>query len=615
MSNSSEITNTNIYNSTVNNSVTQILANYEEYEGWKKDLELLTETLGLISENKNNNRSKLELKIISLKERIKNYELHLEKALGEIKVNLEYQEKAILALKEGHANQAKNLLIENSSYINEIEAKANNKLLEVTKAKSDIANHFLLLAFATQADYTNPNHYHDTRKFFERSIENHENIDNLDAYAHYLFINKQHSEALTYYQKIIKNYSEKLSKHNLALVLANFAIIYSVQHNYSQALDLYKQINILWNEFYDESDDSLAFEKSKLLNNLALLHRNMNNYEDALQIYEESLSILYKLSAKEPTKYERDIARTLNNLGVQSRNKNDLVNAVNYYTKAINIQRNLVNDDSKYLPDLAMSLGNFGVLLNDQEKFEDSINTLKEALAIYKELSMQNPQMFLLELIKTYKNLGVLYYKTENLEYAEENYTIAKNLLHKSFDNQHTEALLELAHINSNLSLTYRTSEKYEDALEESKSALKIYEKILQKDSTSYLYHKAKIQNNLGLIYGDIKDYNKAIKSFEDAIEINYSLVKLNSEVYSPDLAGSLINISIFYQNIIKNRSASIKYAIEALLILRPFTENIPYLISYYVNTLIILDNWGLSDKKIDQLIKEKEMEMREDKS
>jgi tetratricopeptide (TPR) repeat protein len=606
MSTFSEITNENIYNSTITNSVTQILSNYEEYEEWKRDLDLWTETLTSIPKTNSANRSKLQIKINSLKERIINYEKHLEKTLGEIKVDLEYQEKAILALQEGHAKQAKDFLLEQSMYINEIEKKANDKLQEVTKAKSDIANHFLLLALVTQTDYANPNHFQETRDFFERSIAAYENEKTLDSYAHYLFINNQHSEAFIYYQRIIKNYSDKLSKHDLAVMLANVAVIQTQQRDYAQALDLYKQVAVLWNEINEEIDDSLILEKAKIFNNLALLHRQMNNYEEALETYKESLSLLYDLSSKEPIKYQQDIAKTLNNLAVLSRNKHNFKNAMNYYSQAIEIQRNLVKENLQYLPDLAMSLGNSGVLLYQQEKFEDSSNILMEALKIYENLTRQNPQKYLLEMIKICKNTGVLYYKTGNLTEATRNLEKAKALLLKHFNKQHADSSLELANVRTNLSVIYRLLNRHEEAIKESKKALSIYKKILPTNSTEYLFHKAKILNNLGLMYGDTKDYTKALKSFEEAIKIQYYLVKLNPETYCPDLAGSLINISLFYQNIIKKPTESIKYAIEALVILLPTVEEVPFIQDYYVSALAILNECGISDEEIQQLIDEK---------
>ncbi len=106
----------------------------------------------------------------------------------------------------------------------------------------------------------------------------------------------------------------------------------------------------------------------------------------------------------------------------------------------------------------------------------------------------------------------------------------------------------------------------------------------------------------------------RASSEYKEALEIRRNLYGQMPNVYTPDLANTLINLAIFYKQFIINREKSIEYVIEALILLRPIVEVIPFTQSYMQRAIQVLRNWGLNDdKEIERLIEEKMKETGED--
>ncbi len=204
-------------------------------------------------------------------------------------------------------------------------------------------------------------------------------------------------------------------------------------------------------------------------------------------------------------------------------------------------------------PTRAMTLNNLGILQSDKNEFEDALKSYKEALEIYRKLAQANPQTYLPYVATALNNLGTL----------------------QSYKNE------------------------FEDALKSFKEALEVYRKLAQANPQAHLPNVATTLNNLGVFQKEKNEFEDALKSYKEALEIYRKLAQANPQTYLPNVAMALINLSIFYQKCQPDKDVSVQYAMEALNILAPFLERVPYTQQYAQGALQVLQVWGVDIKKI----------------
>ncbi len=118
---------------------------------------------------------------------------------------------------------------------------------------------------------------------------------------------------------------------------------------------------------------------------------------------------------------------------------------------------------------------------------------------------------------------------------------------------------------------------------------------------------KATTLNNLAVLHSDKNEYEQAQNEYEEALTIYRQLAEVNPASYLPDVAITLINLSIFYLQSKPHQEESIKFVLEAIRILLPIVERIPYTQPYLQTAKAIMKAWGLSDEEIRLLIENKQ--------
>ncbi|HEX8248129.1 MAG TPA: tetratricopeptide repeat-containing protein, partial [Pyrinomonadaceae bacterium] len=121
--------------------------------------------------------------------------------------------------------------------------------------------------------------------------------------------------------------------------------------------------------------------------------------------------------------------------------------------------------------------------------------------------------------------------------------------------------------------------------------------------------------NNLAILHRKQNEYEKASKEYEEALEIRRNLYEQMPNVYAPYLANTLKNLAVFYQKSLPQREKSLEYVTEAVILLRPIVEAVPFTQKYMQNALNILRKWDLSDEEIERLIEEKMKETGENQA
>ncbi|CAN5853406.1 hypothetical protein BH24ACI1_BH24ACI1_13670 [soil metagenome] len=133
------------------------------------------------------------------------------------------------------------------------------------------------------------------------------------------------------------------------------------------------------------------------------------------------------------------------------------------------------------------------------------------------------------------------------------------------------------------------------------------YQKFLTEfPATINLLNKAGALNNLAVLHRAKNELESALQECEEALEIYRNLAIENPSAYLPDVAMTLINIGIYYQACVSNREVSINCLIEAITIILPIVEKVPYTQTYMHSAITVLQKWDLSMEDIERLIAER---------
>ncbi len=257
--------------------------------------------------------------------------------------------------------------------------------------------------------------------------------------------------------------------------------------------------------------------------------------------------------------------------------------------------------------------------LREKEHFEQDvlpnlINNSEEffLLAMATQTDYDNPNRFedtckyFEDSIKSYPNKGnvfqyaVFLQEHKQFKEAEKYYSQYLN----GFSSQLSED--EYAMTLNNLAILHSAQNNYQDALQEFEEALKIYRKLAETNPHTYLPYVATTLNNLAILHKAQNNYQDALQEFEEALKIRRKLAETNPNTYLPDVAVTLINLSIYFRKAVAQREKSLAYVVEAVIILLPIVEKVPFTHQYMQRAILVLKSWDLSDEEISHKIEEK---------
>ena len=132
------------------------------------------------------------------------------------------------------------------------------------------------------------------------------------------------------------------------------------------------------------------------------------------------------------------------------------------------------------------------------------------------------------------------------------------------------------------------------------------YQKYLEEFVGGDQSKRAMTLNNLANLHRAKNELTKAEAEYVEALAIRRELAAVNPAAYLPDVAMTLINVAIYHVQSAPNRERSIRYALEALTILLPIVEDVPYTQNYLQSAMRVLQQgWDLSAEDIQQMLME----------
>ena len=331
----------------------------------------------------------------------------------------------------------------------------------------------------TVGDYENAyNSFKQAQTIYPEYKYNYLNLANIE------YFRKNYNEAIEYYNKFLNAYPEHMEASE------NLANVYMLSKQYDKACDLYAAIYKKYpSAFTDFEKYGVALFETK-------------QYQAATTILEKALA-----NNENSESVNARLALAYQNLGENYK-------SLEYFQKTFAIN-----------PNLTALRFDYANLLGNMDKTDSALEQYKEYLKAYPDDA------------NAYRNLGLVYKKTGNVELALFN-------LEKSYsmDNSSQETKRELA-LCYHMKKDYVNALKFYDlalksdpdnlelmankaltlhAMNNYVSAIELYRDILNKQPNE------RIQQNLtaaSIAYGyslyDKKDYGQAILYFEDAIDLN----------------------------------------------------------------------------------------------
>ena len=606
-----EIVNENIKNSTVINNVTILLSKSAEFKNLDDTRATLEETLSFIPEQMAAKRLEISARLDHQKNVIREFVrdiLTLAAQFDRIEIDTERLRRAREFFEKGEFSRARAILETEVDAMRDEQARLLIKREEyesetLPKLKNN-SEEFLVLALSTQADHAKANRYEAAREYFERSIESNANESNVFYYAYFLAKHKQFAAAEKYYRRYLDEFPDRISPDEKAMILNNLANLHTNLNRYDEAAAEFEEALRIYRNLNEAEPDDYLPDVAMSLNNLAVLHKSRHEFEKALPAYDEALRIYSDLNEAASGAYLPDLARTLNNLANLYKDQYKYDDALREYTEALRIYRALEEANPQaHLPSVAVSLNNLAVLHKNQNRYEEAASEYSEALRIYRGLAAADPHIYLPSVAGTLVNLANLHQAEDKREAALKEYDEALKF-YRDLAAVNPDAYQPyVAATLNNLAVLHKTGKEYDAAAPEFEESVRLYRALAESDPEAYLSYAAGALNNLATLYHEECKYAEALRKYEETLKIRRDLYRQAPDAAAPDLAMTLINLAMFYQAPTPEREKSIEYAKEAIILLVPLRQSVPYTQNYMQAALGVLVDWGLTDEQIRRLI------------
>ncbi len=547
-----------VRDSTVN--ITQIPAKYEEYEELLNDLETQRDLLTYLPKDQIEKRLRTSQKVVELETRIEQFKkvvLQLAEGFSCIEINTDRLRRAKAHFDKGEIAAARAVF---DSEHEQMQSENNRLVREKERYEKDTlsqlkhnADEYYLRALLERTAYDNPHWLEGTCEYFEHSINAQATEDNVFHYALFLQNHNRFQQAEAYYQKYLV-------------------------------------------EFVGDDD----LKRAKTLNNLAASLRSQDKLAEAETKYTEALDIYRKLASFNPDANLPNVATTLNNFGVLLYTNNKLAKAKTRLTEALEIRRKLAAAAvNQYLPHVADTLNNLATTNIALDKLDEAADNYAEALKIYQARVADNLFVYLPNVAVILNNQAALLYKKCNLTEAVVKYADSLEIRRELASNNPAAYLPTVATTLNNLAVIHTEMNKLDElakAKDEYAEALTINRHLASITPSTYLPSVAATLNNLALLHNKINEPAKAKDKFVEALDIYRQLAVVNPSAYLPDVAMTLINLAAHHYQSEPNKQLSVSYSLEAITLIQPIVEAVPYTQSYLNSAIELLQQgWGLS--------------------
>ena len=257
--------------------------------------------------------------------------------------------------------------------------------------------------------------------------------------------------------------------------------------------------------------------------------------------------------------------------------QNQIEKAELYIQRAVALFRDLTKENPEdYQVSFFTALSDLGALYVDLDRFEEATDALTEAADIARELAKDNSPENKLELVDILSLLSEIYLYDDHVSESEtvllEAMKIIKPMAKRySYD---PYVLNIYASVLGEMGVWYYYQKQYSECEDYYKQSLDISRKIAKKDPDK-LYVLVSALDHLVSLYTATREVEKRDAAFNEQIGIRRQLAKRNPKAYEPDLAISLFS---YASDAIKESKALDLEAKEEEINEKQFQESVAYL-------------------------------------
>ena len=279
--------------------------------------------------------------------------------------------------------------------------------------------------------------------------------------------------------------------------------------------------------------------------------------------------------------------------------KNNFFNeAIKDYEEALVIIRRLaLENPAIYLHNMVMLLNNLASLHSVKNELGQAESEYQEALAIGRRLASGNPAVYLTDVAMTLNNLAVLHTDKNELGQAESEYQEALDIKRRLASENPAVYLPDLAMTLNNLAALHSVTNEFGQAENEYQEALTIRRRLASDNPAVYLFDVTETLNNLAILHKLKNELGQAEGEYQEALTIRRHLASENPAVYLPYVATTLNNLANLHSTKKEVEQAESEYE-EALAIRRRLaTGNPAVYLPYVAATLINLGIFYIEPK------------------
>jgi len=268
------------------------------------------------------------------------------------------------------------------------------------------------------------------------------------------------------------------------------------------------------------------------------------------------------------------LANLLNNLSNRLSDLGDRhEDALATVAEAVAMRRDLSHaNPDLYRYDLAGSLSNLAVRLSAVGRLEEALAPSREAVEICRDLASGHPDRYRLNLAASLNNLAShlsnVGRNEDALAVAEEAVEVYRDLAASQSD----AARAGLAGSLANLSARLADLARHQDAHNAGREAVKIYRALATARPDAHRPHLAAALNNFALNLGNLGLFEQALATTIEAVAIRRELAIARPDAFQPDLATSLHNLANQLSEL-KRREEALEAAREAVELRRNLAE------------------------------------------
>ncbi|MFC5044392.1 tetratricopeptide repeat protein [Aquimarina hainanensis] len=301
--------------------------------------------------------------------------------------------------------------------------------------------------------------------------------------------------------------------------------------------------------YYKEADSLLTHKNYKasiaLFNKALVIYKETASWERVASCYNKVSENLWRSNALEKSLQQAEKALEICNNHLSENHPeeaNAYANIGNYYEGKGNFKNVLPNYEKalkireKIFPELHVSIADsykdMGIFYYYTRKNKKAITCYKKALSIYQKVLEPEHK----KIGNTYNNIGIIYDELEKYDLALIFYKKSLAIDIKKRGENHSD----VAYTYVNIGLTYSNMKQFDKELSYGKKALRILKKEQDTIGLGGVYQ------NLGNLYDRRGETNKALQYYKKSLN-------LRQKIYGdkhPEVAGSLINVGLTYQNL-----------------------------------------------------------------